>query len=217
MSVTADLLRIVDEAHSLSRILDEVVRAIAARFHVDACSAFLFDEGAPLRPPARAAAFGSEAFGTAEGAEANLVATRALAERRTVAIHGATSSLLASPMILRGNLVGAVVLQNVVHRDYSADDIATLTTSCAQLVTIVENARIIEALDRGERPTARVPPQRGSGSVRTESERSTASQRPRVLRSERLCFAEHFASTSRRTLDRPATLPQSAPACKAPS
>ncbi|HLK40703.1 MAG TPA: phosphoenolpyruvate--protein phosphotransferase [Polyangiaceae bacterium] len=161
MSVAVDLLRIVDEAHSLSRILDEAVRAIAAGFEVDACSAFLLDEGAPLRGLARTTAFRSEAFGTVEGTEAELVAAQALGERRTVALQGATSSLLASPMILRDSLVGAVVLQNVAHRDYSPDDVATLAASCGQLATIVENARIIEALDRRERPAARLPPRSG--------------------------------------------------------
>jgi phosphotransferase system, enzyme I, PtsP len=157
MSVTSDLLHIVEEAHSLSRILDEAVRAIAERLHVDACSAFLLDERGQL---ARAAAFGADAPGTSGEVETELVAARALAERRTIVLQGATSSLLASPMILRVTFVGVVVLRNIARRDYSADDIALLATSCAQLVTIVENARIIEALDRGEPPTPRAPPRR---------------------------------------------------------
>jgi phosphotransferase system, enzyme I, PtsP len=153
MSMTSELLHIVDEAHSLSGILDEAVRAIAKRLHADACSAFVLDERGHL---ARVAAFGDDAPGTGVEAEMELVAGRALAERRSVVIQGAAVSLLASPMILRVSYVGAVVLRNVARRDHSADDIDVLATSCAQLVTIIENARVIEALGRGEPPAPRV-------------------------------------------------------------
>jgi phosphotransferase system enzyme I (PtsP) len=148
MSLTSDLLRIVDEVQSLPRILDKAVEVIAQQLHVDVCSAFLTDEQGRLT---RAAAFGVEKAAAAT-AEAELGASRALAERRTVAFHGAGSSLLASPMLLRESAVGAVVLQNIARRDYSADDVAALAAGCAQLVDVVEDARIIEALGRGERP-----------------------------------------------------------------
>jgi phosphotransferase system enzyme I (PtsP) len=61
-------------------------------------------------------------------------------------------------MLLRGNRVGALVLQRSGPEKFPAEDIETLTTICAQLVGIIENARIIDALDRGERPTPRAPP-----------------------------------------------------------
>ncbi len=148
MSLTADLLRIVDEAQSLPRILDEAVRAIAQRLHADTCSAFLTDEHGRL---ALAATFGPDAP-EEEKVEAELVAARAFAEHRSLAFHGAHSSILASPMILRERPVGAVVVRTLAPRDYSPDEIADLATGCAQLVDIVDDARIIEALGRGERP-----------------------------------------------------------------
>jgi len=136
---------------SLPRILDEAVRVIARQLHADACSAFLADERGRL---ARAAAFGVE-----KGSEtdAELGAERAVAERRALVLHGDGSSLLASPMLLREVAVGAVVLQNVGRRDYSADDVAALAAGCAQLVDIVQDARIVEALGRGERPAPMRP------------------------------------------------------------
>jgi phosphotransferase system enzyme I (PtsP) len=152
-SVTSDLLRIVETVRSPSRIFDEAVRVIAARLHVDVCSAYSLDPQGKLE---HAATSGSAVAGTVSSAE--LAAARALTERRTFVLQGQHASLLASPMILRETVVGAVVLQNVERRDYSADDIATLTMCCAQLAGIVENARIIEALDRGERPVPRLPP-----------------------------------------------------------
>jgi len=55
-------------------------------------------------------------------------------------------------------MVGVVVLQSAGRREFSSEDIETLATICAQLVGIVENARIIDALDRGDRPALRAPP-----------------------------------------------------------
>lgn len=143
MSLTADLLRIVDQAQSLPRILDQTAEAIAQRLHADMCTVFLTDDQGRVTPAA--------AFGAGHEAEAALVAGRALAERRTLVVHGETS-VLVSPMILRESLVGAIVLQSVARREYSADDIATVATACAQLVDIVDDARIIEAVGRGEVP-----------------------------------------------------------------
>lgn len=64
-------------------------------------------------------------------------------------------SFLGFPMLLRDAPVGALVLQSDVARDFSAEDIGALATICAHLVGIIENARIIDALDRGEQPTPR--------------------------------------------------------------
>jgi phosphohistidine swiveling domain-containing protein/GAF domain-containing protein len=148
MAMTSSLLRIVDAAHSQSRILDEAACLLAQNFHVDACSVFLLDERGRL---ARAAKCGLEERGGDEAeAEARLVAERTIAERSVVPLQATNTSLLASPMIVRGGLVGVVVLQNAARCDFSADDVAALATSSAQLVTIVEAARIIEATDRGE-------------------------------------------------------------------
>ena len=156
MSIAADLTHILEEAHSLSRILDQAVRVVAERLRADACAAFLLDERGHL---VRAAALelSGPAGESGEVAEAEHVALGALATRRAFALQGRVSSLLGCPMILRDGPVGAVVLQSFGRRNYSADDIARFASGCAQLATIVENARIMEALDRGESPTPRVP------------------------------------------------------------
>ena len=48
MNVTAELLNIVEQAHSLARILEAATRVIAERLRVDGCSAFLLDERGEL-------------------------------------------------------------------------------------------------------------------------------------------------------------------------
>jgi len=149
MNLTLELLRIVDEVQSLSRILEEVVRVMAQELRADACFAFLSDDLGQL---VRSAVFASGAPGAPQ---AERVAANAFAQRRTLVVQDETSSLLACPMILQDRPLGVVVLQRLARRDYSADDVATLATGCAQLAEIVEDARIIEALGRGEPPAAR--------------------------------------------------------------
>lgn len=150
MTITSDLLLIVEQSHSLADILERAVELIGRRLHVEACSAFLVDDQGAL---IRRATIGASALGAGDGREAELLAARALAERRTLVHRGTGASLLVSPMILRDRSVGSVVLQSVAAHAYSADEIATLATSCAQLVGVLENARIIAALDRGESPS----------------------------------------------------------------
>src|SRR6185369_4685154 len=100
----------------------------------------------------RGAAYGSTSETNQHAdAEAELVAQRVAADHHVAVVRETATSLLASPMLLRGNFIGVLVLQRVRHGDFSAEDIRTLETICAQLVGIVENARIIDALDRGER------------------------------------------------------------------
>jgi len=157
MNVTTELLHIVEQAHSLARILDAATRVIAERLRVDGCSAFLRDERGHL---VRGAAYGASPSGMSQRADADaeLIALQVAAERRVATVRGESTSLLASPMLLRGSMVGVVVLQSAGRREFSSEDIETLATICAQLVGIVENARIIDALDRGDRPALRAPP-----------------------------------------------------------
>jgi phosphotransferase system enzyme I (PtsP) len=150
-SVTLELLRVVERAHSLARILEGASRVIAERLRADGCFVYLLDPDGRLVQSNTGGSHPS-GQGVPAGAEAASVAAQAFAERRVAAARGPTASLVASPMLLRDSAVGAVVLRSAAQRDYSAGDTATLATVCAELVGIVENARIIEALDRGDRP-----------------------------------------------------------------
>ena len=60
MNVTMDLLHIVEQAHSLARILDAAARVIAERLRVDGCFVFLLDEHGDL---VRSAAASSNSSG----------------------------------------------------------------------------------------------------------------------------------------------------------
>lgn len=152
MDVTADLVDIVERAHSLGPILESATRVIAERSVADGCFAFLLDESEGLVQ--RAAGGPNESGRERAEPEARRVAAQVVATGRR-AILRAETSLLASPMLLRDSLVGVLVLWRTDPRGFSEEEVEPLATICAQLVGIVENARIIDALDRGERPAPR--------------------------------------------------------------
>jgi Flp pilus assembly protein TadG len=60
VDVTMDLFHIVEQAHSLERILDAASRVVAERLRVDGCFVFLLDEHGDL---VRADAAGSSPSG----------------------------------------------------------------------------------------------------------------------------------------------------------
>jgi phosphotransferase system enzyme I (PtsP) len=162
MNVTTELLGIVEQAHSLGRILEAAVRVIAKRLRVDGCSVFLLDRDGGL---VRRAVYGPTSSG--RGA-AETIAGEVTAERRVATVREDTTSLLASPMLLRDRMVGALVLESTDRRAFSSGDIAELAAICAQVVGIIENARIIDALDRGEQPAPHAAPIPRSSSVESE-------------------------------------------------
>jgi phosphotransferase system enzyme I (PtsP) len=159
MDLTEDLLHVVERAHSLERILEEAARLIAERLRADTCHVFLLDERGELVPGGaeRASAVGGPPG--ASGAEVS-VAVQAVAEGHAATLRGAGISLLGSPMYFRDRAVGALLLRGAEERAWSAEEIGTLGTIGAQLVGIIENARIIDALDRGERPGPLPAPRR---------------------------------------------------------
>jgi hypothetical protein len=94
MNVTTELLHIVEQAHSLARILEAAMRVIANRLRVDGCSVLLLDEHGGL---VRRAAYHPTSTGRREPADtdAETIAGQVTAERRVATLRGETASLLA--------------------------------------------------------------------------------------------------------------------------
>ncbi|MFC1706953.1 phosphoenolpyruvate--protein phosphotransferase [Planctomycetota bacterium] len=154
ITVTTDLLLIVEQGHSLARLLDAAARMVAERLRVDDCFVFLLDEhGDLVRSPADSP--DSAKKSQREDAEAESIAAQVTANGHGATVRGETTSLLASPLLFRDSMLGALVLQSTAPRDFSEEDVEALATVCAQLVGIIEDARTITALDQGEQPTPR--------------------------------------------------------------
>lgn len=150
MNVRTELLHILEQAHSLAPILEAATRVIAARLDADRCSAFLVGAQGGLTR------HGADTGTTGAGEDDAMarVAAEVVASRHHVARRGVTSSILATPLFLRDHMMGALVLLRGNREEFAPATVETLATTGAQLVGIVENARIIDALDQGKRPTA---------------------------------------------------------------
>ena len=153
MNISQQLAKTAAQTYSLPRILDAAVAVVVQQLGCRACSVFLLDPG-DRRPTLRAgpredAQAASSAFAP-EVAE-NLAA-RAVSRMGPETTSGPERSLLGAPMVLRGRAVGALVVESADGHVFSAEETATLESAAAQLVGIVMNARLIEALEQHENP-----------------------------------------------------------------
>ena len=150
MNLTRELIDIVERAHSLDRILEAVTKVIAARFQLTDCVVFLMNaKGALERSD------GARAKSAIELREASVVddlADRVAKRLHVEQLRSGRESLLAAPLLLRAHSLGVIVLRAAFAREFSALEGAELEAIATQLTGVVENARIIDALDRGEPP-----------------------------------------------------------------
>ncbi len=166
MNLPHALSLLIRRSLSLPDLLDSTVELVAREMGTDVCSIYLLDpKDHRLRLMATRgldkAALGKVVLALGEGLTGIVVS-----EMRFLAVEDASThpgfryfpetreerfhSFLGVPMAIRNRPVGAVVVQTRDRRKYSSEEIDTLTTISAQLVGMVENARLVNALDRGE-------------------------------------------------------------------
>ncbi len=149
----------------MTELLEKTVELVAREMGTDVCSIYLLDHrDHRLRLAATRgldkAGMANVVLALGEGLTGTVVS-----EMRFLAVEDASShpgfryfpetheeefhSYLGVPMAVRNRPVGAIVVQTRERRKYSTEEIETLTTISAQLVGLVENARLVNALDRG--------------------------------------------------------------------
>src|SRR5262245_48140656 len=166
MNVPHALSLLIRRSLSLPELLDNTVELVAREMGTDVCSIYLMDpRDHRLRLVATRgldkAALGRVVLALGEGLTGIVVS-----EMRYLAVEDASThpgfrsfpetheeqfhSYLGVPLAIRNRPVGPSVVQTREKRKYSPEDIETLTTTSAQLVGVVENARLVNALDQGE-------------------------------------------------------------------
>lgn len=167
MNIPHALSRIIRHSRSLPEILEKAVEIVARDLDLDVCSIYLLDPSDHrLRMAAThglsPASPGKVVLALGEGITGTVVK-----EMRAISVEDAPAdsryryfpesgeeqfhAYLGVPMAIRNRPVGALVVQSRQTRKFSETEEATLHTICAQLVGVVENARLIHALDRPER------------------------------------------------------------------
>jgi phosphotransferase system enzyme I (PtsP) len=154
--ITEKLTEIVARSRSLDELLESAVAMIAQEMRADACSLFLLDAATSRLTLRASAGASSSERGHADAARAAAegLAGLALSQMLPETREGRSRSLVAVPMALRGQPIGVLVLQATGRTPYASADIQALFGAAAQMVGVVENARVLEALGRGEDPTA---------------------------------------------------------------
>ena len=164
LDIPRELAKLVRDSPNLRGLLDEAVALVARRLAVDVCSIYLLDPtdhrlwlvaSHGFRPEA----VGEISLGLEEGLTGEVVTNL-----RRLAVADAPShprfryfpetgeeeyhSYLGEPLSIDDRPVGSIVLRTHEERDFTTEERETLSAIASQLVTLVENARLVEALDR---------------------------------------------------------------------
>jgi phosphotransferase system enzyme I (PtsP) len=165
LSLPHELSLVIQRSNSLAEILDSAVAKIAETLSADVCSIYLLDSASKklvLRATRGldAASVGKVAMCLGEGLTGYMVESMCEVVAHEASEHPKFlffpetgeerfKSYIGVPLAVRNRPVGALVIQRAEGNLGTNEDVQTLWTIAAQLVGVVENARLIEALDRG--------------------------------------------------------------------
>ncbi len=158
------LSEILTSTTSLAQILEATVGIVAEQLRADVCSIYLLDLfSGRLRLVAsrgfKEGALGRVSLGPDEGITGTVVSTMSSIASEDAKEHPSYryfpatgeeefSAYLGAPLSVGRRPVGAIVLRNRERRSYTEYQKKTLQTVAAQLVGVIENARLVEALDQ---------------------------------------------------------------------
>lgn len=166
MNIPHVLAQIIRRSPSLSSILEATVEIIARELGTDVCSIYLLDPTDHRLRLTATQGLNKESLGKVSLALGEGITGIVVSEMRSIAVEDASQhpsyryfpetgeerfrSYLGVPMAIRNRPVGAIVVQSEGDRKFNKEETETLNTIAAQLVGVVENARLINALDRPE-------------------------------------------------------------------
>jgi class 3 adenylate cyclase len=170
----SDVLRAVARSTRLQPVLTEVVEACKRLCGADYGALYLLQEGM-LHTAAHHGEFGSAAYDREHphALDRTTAAGRAAVERQPIHIPDIDSdpeysypgprfyrSVLSVPIMIENDLIGVVVLVRLEPRPFTNEHIALVETFADQAAIAVENARLIEAVERQREELSRfVSPQ----------------------------------------------------------
>jgi len=164
MDIPRELARLIRKSPNLRDLLDRAVDLVARRMGVDVCSIYVLDPADRRLWLVASHGFRPEALGAASLAPGEGLTGRVVSLLRPLAVPDARlvegfryfpetgeddfHSYLGEPLALGGRRVGAIVLRTRERREYRAEERETLSAIASQLVGLVENVRLMEALAR---------------------------------------------------------------------
>jgi phosphotransferase system enzyme I (PtsP) len=165
MAIERDIPFLVDRFHSLPDILAHAVLMVAREMNAEVSSIFLLEPADYRLHLAAAVGLHAGLVGQVAIAPGGILG-EAITEMRPVVVDlsripelagaagappGQPGSCLCVPIALRNRPIGILAIQPLGARAYSEQEVARMATISAMLGGIIANAKLIDALDSGER------------------------------------------------------------------
>ena len=166
-----DISTIILHSHDLQETLDNIVNIVAKRMGSDVCSIYLLeDDGETLTLMATRglsrSAVGKITMKTSEGLTGLVAEQRALVMTDNAPAHPRYKyfkeskeerffSFLGLPLFERKTPIGVIVIQTKEPRTFAEEEISTLRTITFQIASIVNNARLLDSIQKKEQERAR--------------------------------------------------------------
>ena len=164
MSIPRELAKLIRESPSLRGLLDRAVDLVAERMEVDVCSIYLLDPTDHRLWLVASHGFRPESVGEVSlGFEEGLTG-QVVSGLRGLSVADAPShpqyryfpetgeegyhSYLGEPLSIGSRPVGSIVVRSRESREFTVEEREELAAIASQLVGLVENARLVEALGR---------------------------------------------------------------------
>src|SRR4051812_30513848 len=148
MDIHERLVHIVENATSPAGALHAAATAIADDQGSDACAVFL------RGPQDRLVlwVYCGEGFDDAVREVVETMADTALASVLPEALGEPVRALIAAPLLLHAQLIGALVVKRAGGLPYSAAQVRKLSAVASQIVGIIEGARLVETVEGPDVP-----------------------------------------------------------------
>jgi len=167
-----DISALILQSHDLADTLRNIVALIAKRMQTEVCSIYLLDADNETLVLRATKGLSRRAIGKVHMKIGEGLTGMAAQQRRAVAIQEPEQhpkyryfketgeekyhSFLGIPLIDRKAPLGVIVLQTREKRQFSKDEISTLTTIAFQVTSVVVNARLLDQLNQKEEEAVRV-------------------------------------------------------------
>ncbi|GAB4300826.1 MAG: phosphoenolpyruvate--protein phosphotransferase [Desulfuromonadia bacterium] len=178
LSTIEDITTLILRSHDLPETLDNIVSLVSRQMGVEVCSIYILDEdGVTLTLKATRGlsrgSVGKVSMQVSEGLTGLVVETQSVVNVRNAPEHprykyfrGSREeryhSFLGLPLMDRRKAIGAIIVQCREEREFSDDEIRTLSAIAYQISSIVVNATLLDSIRKRDEALRAVPPPPGA-------------------------------------------------------
>ena len=168
-----DISTLILNSHDLDETLDNIVKLVAKRMGTEVCSIYLLDEPEGLLRLRATKGLAQKAVGKVCLAKGEGLTGLVLEKRQVLTIQEPYKdarnryfeetreeqyhSFLGIPLFDRKKAIGVLVIQTRSPREFTPEEISTLSTIAFQVSFIVINARLLDSVKQKEKQAGEIP------------------------------------------------------------